>query len=104
MTWWYLVTRVTVTSMLLGPALRVWETQNVGVARFDVLDGNLVLDRIDSPTHMVKLNPVWLHAQGFGHHVEDDGATIRVGDHVFRRVQVLREPFAAYELTAGSMA
>lgn len=85
--------------MLFGPALDAWEHHNCGHAWFEVVDGQLVLDRIDSPTNLVKLNPVWLRAQGYGRHVEDDGATIRVGEHVFQRVQHLREPFAAYELT-----
>lgn len=83
---------------MFGPALRVWERENVGIAWFDVVDGRLVLDRLDSSTGIVKLNPAWLQAQGYGHHVEDDGATVRVGEHVFRRVRPLAEPFAAYQL------
>lgn len=83
---------------MLGPALRAWEAENCGVARFDVDGrGNLVLDALDTRTGIIRLNPDWLRTHGFGHHVEDDGATIRVGSHVFRRVRHLNEPFAAYE-------
>jgi hypothetical protein len=71
---------------MFGPALYAWEAQNVGFARFDVDNGNLVLEHLDTRTGIIKLNPEWLRAQGFGHHVEDDSATIRIGQHVFRRV------------------
>lgn len=87
---------------MFGPALRAWEAANCGVARFDVDDrGNLVLAALDTHTGIIRLNPAWLQSHGFGHHVEDDGATVRVGPHVFRRVQHLNEPFAAYEHLAG---
>lgn len=83
---------------MFGPALRAWEHYNVGYARFDVdTHGNLVLEHLDSHTGIIKLNPAWLRSHGFGHHVEDDGATIRTGEHVFVRVRRLDGPFAAYE-------
>ncbi len=84
---------------MFGPALRAWEHHNCGAAWFDVVDGNLVLDRLDAPTSIIKLNPAWFESHGYGHHVEDNGATFRVGRHVFRRVRHLVEPFAAYQLT-----
>lgn len=82
---------------MIGPALRAWQHHNCGVARFDVVNGNLVLDALDAPTGIVRLNPEWLQVHGFGHHVEDDGATIRAGRDVFRKVRQLDGPFAAYE-------
>lgn len=102
MTWSYLVSSVTVIDMF-GPALHAWEKQNVGRVWFDVdHHGHLVLERLDTATGIVKLNPVWLETHGYGRHVEDDGATIRVGDHVFERVRHLIEPFAVYRLVTDS--
>jgi hypothetical protein len=98
-----LVRRVTVIGMF-GPALRAWEDANCGTARFDVVDGNLVLDTLDIQTGIVKMNLVWLTEHGYGHHVEDDGATVRVGEHVFRRVRHLIEPFVAYEVHVERVA
>lgn len=89
---------------MFGPTLAAWEAHNVGYARFDVSDdGDLVLEHLDSATGLIKLNPVWLKAQGFGHHVESDGAIIRVGEHVFRRVRQLAEPFAAYQVDEAAL-
>lgn len=83
---------------MFGPALRAWEHHNVGVARFDVDDhGNLVLEALDTQTGIIRLNPTWLREHGFGHHVEDNGNIVRVGEHVFQRVRQLNEPFAAYQ-------
>lgn len=82
---------------MFGPALRAWEANNCGVARFDVVDGSLVLDALDTDTGIVRLNPRWLESHGFGHHVEDDGHIVRVGEHVFQRVRHLNQPFAAYQ-------
>jgi hypothetical protein len=84
---------------MYGPALRVWEEAHCSTARFEDVNGQLVLDHIDGHTSIVKLNPAWLIAQGYGRHVEDDGATLRFGEHVFTRVRHLAEPFAAYQHT-----
>jgi hypothetical protein len=85
---------------MIGSALRVWEAEHCGTARFEVDgEGNLVLEQIDGGAGgVVKLNPTWLRAQGYGHHLEDGDATLRVGEHVFRRIRHLADPFAAYRL------
>lgn len=89
--------------MTSGPQLVRWEEENVSVAHFEVdADGNLVLDHIDGDTGIIALNPTWLRAQGYGHHIEDEGATVRVGRHVFRKLRDLREPFVAYLVDAES--
>lgn len=87
---------------MFGPALRAWEEEHCGVARFEVDGGSLVLDHIDGGTGgIVKLNPQWLITHGYGQHVEDEGATLRFGEHVFTRIRPLAEPFAAYQLTTS---
>lgn len=82
-----------------GPAAReAWERENLSVAWFDDVDGQLVLTRVDGDTGIVALNVAWLRAQGYGRHIERDGEIIRVANAVFRRIRPLTEALAAYRV------